>query len=46
LLHLPSHVLPFALVALGYPEEQKPRPDRFRAEKVKYNGWDLPYFQE
>jgi len=46
LLHLPSHVLPFALVALGYPEEQKPRPDRFHPEKVKYNGWDLPYFQE
>ena len=29
LLHLPSHVLPFALVALGYPEEFKPRPDIF-----------------
>ena len=46
LLHLPSHVLPFAMIALGYPEELKPRPDRFHAEKVKYNGWDLPYFQE
>jgi nitroreductase len=46
LLHLPSHVKPFALVALGYPEEQKPRPDRFHAEKVKYNGWDNSYFQE
>jgi nitroreductase len=46
LLHLPSHVLPFALVALGYPEELKPRPNRFHAEKVKYNGWNKPYFQE
>jgi nitroreductase len=46
LLHLPSHVLPFALVALGYPEELKPRPDRFHAKKVKYNGWNKPYFQE
>jgi nitroreductase len=46
LLHLPSHVLPFALVALGYPEEFKPRPDRFHGEKVKYNGWNKPYFQE
>ena len=46
LLHLPSHVLPFALVALGYPEELKPRPDRFHGEKVKYNGWNKPYFQE
>jgi len=46
LLKLPSHVKPFALVALGYPEEQKTRPDRFHAEKVRYNGWDLPYFQK
>jgi nitroreductase len=46
LLKLPSHVKPFALVALGYPEEQKARPDRFHSEKVKYNGWNNPYFQE
>ena len=46
LLSLPSHVLPFALVALGYPEEQKVRPDRFHPEKVKHNGWDTSYFQE
>ncbi len=46
LLHLPSHVKPFALVALGYPEEQKPRPERFHAEKVRSNGWEKPFFQE
>ena len=46
LLQLPSHVLPFALVALGYPEEQKPRPQRFHAEKVKHNAWGSSYFQE
>ncbi|MDF1574660.1 MAG: nitroreductase family protein [Bacteroidales bacterium] len=46
LLQLPSHVFPFAMVALGYPEEQKPRPERFHAEKVKYNSWDSAYFQE
>ncbi|MEA3463330.1 MAG: nitroreductase family protein [Bacteroidota bacterium] len=46
LLHLPSHVKPFALVALGYPEERKPRPDRFHPEKVKYNGWDQEFFKE
>ena len=44
LLHLPSHVKPFALVALGYPDERKKRPDRFHAEKVKYNDWNIPYF--
>ena len=46
LLKLPSHVKPFSLVALGYPEEQKPRPDRFHSEKVKFNGWNNPYFPE
>jgi nitroreductase len=46
LLKLPTHVFPFALVALGYPDEQKQRPDRFQAEKVKYNNWELPFFQE
>ena len=46
LLKLPAHVKPFALVALGFPEEKKARPDRFHADKVKYNGWDMPYFQE
>ncbi|MCK5067007.1 MAG: nitroreductase family protein [Bacteroidales bacterium] len=46
LLSLPSHVLPFALVALGYAEEQKPRPERFHAEKVKRNGWKTPFYQD
>ena len=45
LLKLPSHVLPFALVALGYPAERKLRPDRFHAEKVKYNGWEQSYYE-
>lgn len=46
LLQLPSHIKPFAMVALGYPDEKKKRPDRFHAEKVKYNGWERPYFQK
>lgn len=44
LLDLPAHVKPFALVALGYPDEVKARPDRFHPDKVKYNGWEKPYF--
>ncbi|MCK5136136.1 MAG: nitroreductase family protein [Bacteroidales bacterium] len=44
LLVLPSHVKPFALVALGYPDESKSRPERFHAEKVRYNGWESPFF--
>ncbi len=46
LLTLPFHVKPFALVALGYSEEQKPRPERFHAEKVKHNGWETSFFQD
>ena len=46
LLKLPPHVKPFALVALGYPDETKPRPDRFHAGKVKHNGWEQSFFQE
>ncbi len=45
LLDLPSHVKPFALIALGYPDEIKPRPERFHPEKVRYNGWNQLYFQ-
>lgn len=46
LLHLPSHILPFAMVAMGYPDEQKPRPERFHAQKVRLNEWKQPFFQE
>ncbi len=44
LLDLPSHVKPFALVALGYPGEKKTRADRFHPDKVKSNGWGEPYY--
>jgi len=44
LLNLPQHVQPFALVALGYPREQKPRPDRFHPAKVRRNNWLTPFY--
>ena len=46
LLHLPSHIQPFAMVAMGYPDEHKPRPERFHAGKVRYNDWGQPFFEE
>ena len=46
LLELPPHVKPFALVALGYPDEKKPRPVRFRPERVKLNNWNQPFPSE
>lgn len=36
---LPSHIEPFALVALGYPAEEKPVPERFDPAKVFYEKW-------
>lgn len=44
LLGLPSHVKPFALVALGYPGETRVRPERFRPERVRHNRWAEPYY--
>jgi len=46
LLSLPVRVKPFAMVALGYPDEKKTRPERFVPEKVKHNRWEKPFFSE
>jgi nitroreductase len=40
LLGLPAHVMPFALVALGYPAEARARPERFQLSRIRYNHWD------
>ena len=39
LLGLPEHVVPFALVVLGYPASPPPRVQRFRQERIHRNGW-------
>jgi nitroreductase len=38
-LGLPEEINPFALVALGYPNEAPAAPNRYREERVHYNGW-------
>jgi len=38
-LCLPEEITPFALVALGYPNEVPAAPTRYREERVHYNGW-------
>ncbi|MBD3306857.1 nitroreductase family protein [candidate division KSB3 bacterium] len=38
-LHVPPHVVPFALVPLGYPAETKTTPSRYDASRVHYNQW-------
>lgn len=39
LLHLPDHVVPFALIPLGYPAEAKPPKNIFRRDRIHHNGW-------
>ncbi|MBA7624304.1 FMN reductase [NAD(P)H] [subsurface metagenome] len=39
LLNLPEHITPISLISIGYPAEQKPQPDRYRADRVHYNQW-------
>jgi len=39
LLKLPAHIIPFALVSLGYPNEHKPREERYDKLRVHYNKW-------
>ncbi|NLV91675.1 MAG: nitroreductase family protein [Firmicutes bacterium] len=39
LMGLPEHVIPFSLVALGHPAEEKPPADRFNPERIRYNRW-------
>ncbi len=39
---LPHHVEPFSLVALGYPDETKEKPDRWREERIHTDRWNEP----
>jgi nitroreductase len=37
--NLPDHIIPVALVSLGYPAEEIETENRFREEKIHYNRW-------
>lgn len=39
LLGLPENILPVSLISIGYPAEEKKRPDRFDRSKMHYNKW-------
>lgn len=39
LLQLPTHIIPFALVSLGYPAEIKPSEDRVIQSRIHHNKW-------
>jgi nitroreductase len=39
LLKLPTHIIPFALVSLGYPAEIKQKEDRYNNSRIHQNKW-------
>ena len=39
LLGLPEHVVPLALIPMGYPLQQPPRQDRYEEDKIHHNHW-------
>ena len=39
LFQLPHHIIPFAVISLGYPAEVKPRENRYTKERVHHNNW-------
>lgn len=36
---LPANVLPYSLIAIGYPDEQKTQPLRVLPERIHYDNW-------
>ncbi len=38
--NLPEHVVPFAVISLGYPNEKKEKPERFKPERIHYESWN------
>ncbi len=39
IFRLPGHIQPFSLVSIGYPDEGKEVPERFKEERVRWNRW-------
>lgn len=39
LLNIPEHIIPFSLVSIGYPAEEKPKANRYNESRIHYNKW-------
>ena len=39
LFNLPENITPFSIIAVGYPAETKPMPERFRKDRIHYEIW-------
>lgn len=36
---LPGHIQPLSLISVGFPDEIKETPDRFKPDRIHYNTW-------
>ena len=36
---LPQNIQPMSIVSIGYPDEEKENPERFKPERIHYNKW-------
>lgn len=39
IFNLPEHIQPASLISIGYPDENKEMPERFKPERIHYNAW-------
>jgi len=39
ILHIPGHILPVSMVAIGKPDESREQPDRYNVERIHQDGW-------
>lgn len=39
LFGLPDHIIPFSLIPIGRPAEEKPSADRYDPSRIHYNRW-------
>ena len=39
IFNLPEHIIPFSIISLGYPNETKDTPDRFKPDRIHYERW-------
>lgn len=40
LLKIPKHIIPFSLIAVGHPGEEKEPKNEFKVERIRYNYWE------
>lgn len=39
LIGAPEHVIPFSIISIGYPDESRPVPERYKEDMVHTNKW-------